>query len=310
MNLWISHRLPPGLWTARRVSKNVCRAPMVAPLRGPRCPWATVGPSRTVGTSSVAKVPAADVFTRLFPAPDSPGGGSLIDDLFAAVAAEDRPPFEDRPWVYSNMVTSLDGATAVDGVSAALGGPADQAMFGAIRAIADVIVVGSGTAIEEDYRPPSDRFAEVRTGRGQQPRPTVVVLSRSLSIEPDHRLFSEPAARPIVATVREAPSDRRQALAPVADLIDVGSTDLDLRALLRELHRRGARRALLEGGPTVNGQFLSAGLVDEWNLTLSPLLAAGDSARPAHGPQAVTQLSLDRLWTCDGLLFGRWLSRR
>ncbi|MGI9615564.1 MAG: dihydrofolate reductase family protein, partial [Acidimicrobiales bacterium] len=82
---------------------------------------------------------------RLFP-PDSEtvDGGALIDPR-SAVAAEERPGRPERPWVYTNMIASADGGTAVDGLSGQLGGAGDKAMFGALRAVADVILVGAST---------------------------------------------------------------------------------------------------------------------------------------------------------------------
>ncbi|MEL7156403.1 MAG: dihydrofolate reductase family protein, partial [Actinomycetota bacterium] len=71
-----------------------------------------------------------------------------------AVAAEDRTAPDGRPWVLTNMIASADGATAVDGLSGQLGGPADFAVFTALRATADAIVVGASTVREERYRVP------------------------------------------------------------------------------------------------------------------------------------------------------------
>jgi hypothetical protein len=60
---------------------------------------------------------------------------------------------DDRPFVRCNMISSLDGAIAVEGRSGALGGPADRRVFQVLRSLADVIVVGAGTAREEGYGP-------------------------------------------------------------------------------------------------------------------------------------------------------------
>ncbi len=223
-----------------------------------------------------------------------------------------RTALPDRPWVYSNMIASLDGTTTIDGKSGGLGRPSDSAVFSALRARADVIIVGATTVIDEDYRPPGARLAEVRTARGQQPRPRLVILTRSLAIDPDHRVFSDPDNRPLVVTIEEAPADRRSALSAVAELVDAGRDDLDLTRALRILADRGHRLALLEGGPTINGQFVAADAIDEWNLSLAPILAGGDGPRTAHGPRPgePTEFELVRLWIGDGVLFGRWVRIR
>jgi hypothetical protein len=82
---------------------------------------------------------------RLWPDPGE------VDDIAALVAAEPRPAPADRPWVLVNMIASLDGAITIAERSGGLGGPADKAMFAALRGIADVVLVGAGTARAERY---------------------------------------------------------------------------------------------------------------------------------------------------------------
>lgn len=233
--------------------------------------------------------------------------------LLRAIAAEKRPVPSDRPWLMTNMIASADGATAVDGVSGPLGGPADQALFMALRATCDAILVGGQTVRAEQYRPPSGGSPEVRaarSGRGQAERQTVVVVSGSLNLDPGLPLFGDPTYRPLIATAARADAGKRAALAEVAEVVDAGDDHVDPARLLRELHRRALRLVLCEGGPTLNGQLVAADLVDEWNLTLSPILASGQAARPAHGPALLrppTPMRLDRVWQADELLFCRWV---
>ena len=73
-------------------------------------------------------------------------------DVAFAYATDARPAPEGRPWVLANMISSLDGAaTLASGTSGGLGGAADKQVFAAIRAVADVILVGAGTVAAEDY---------------------------------------------------------------------------------------------------------------------------------------------------------------
>ena len=194
----------------------------------------------------------------LYPPPSS---GPL--DPLAAIEAEDRPAPAGRPYVLSNMIESADGATALDGVSGGLGGPADQAVFGALRAIADMILVGSATVDAEDYRPPgpgSDAVQAGRRQRGQATRPTVVVVTASASLAPDRRLFSDPDNRPIVATVSAAPRERVAALAAVADVIECGRTRSTSRpwpgnsidGALEPSSPRADRRSMPNSSPTTS----------------------------------------------------------
>lgn len=252
-------------------------------------------------------------FIELYPPPeDAHAGPDRTITPLDVVGDEERTAPRGRPWVLTNMIASADGATALDGVSGGLGGDADGMVFAALRAVADAIVVGASTVRLEDYRPPSggsEEAAAARASRGQAPRPLLVIVTASLSVEPDQRSFTDSGYRPLVATVPSAPTDRRAALDERAEVIDCGIDQVDLSALLAELGRRGHRVVLSEGGPSLNGQLIADDLIDEWNLTISPILAAGDSKRPAQGPplpHPAAPMKLRRVWQADELLFCRW----
>ncbi len=230
----------------------------------------------------------------------------------AEVAAEARPSPSDRPWVYTNMIASADGGTAVDGLSGQLGGPADKAMFSALRSVADVIIVGAATARQERYRPAytSDEIASERVSRGQAANPRVAIVTRSLNLDLDLPLFDDPELQPYVLTAASAPQDKRDELSEVAEVLIAGESGVDLPSALRSLHELGVRTVLSEGGPSINGQLIADDVVDEWNLSLSPRLLGGDSKRAAIGPLPEgppEKMSLQRVWTDDDLLFCRWV---
>ena len=239
--------------------------------------------------------------------------GEALDPL-EMVPSEERPPQEDRPWLFTNMVATLDGATAVDGLSGGLGDDDDLAMFRSLRASADVILVASRTANVEGYRPPVPSTATDRAREAHQRRvrPLIAVVTASLSVDPQLELFADPDYRPMVLTVADAPVDRRARLEEVATVITIDGADdggVDLVAALQHLHSEGHRTVLSEGGPTLNAQLIAADLVDEWNLTISSSLAAGDAARPAQGAASpdLRAFDLDRCWRGDRSLFGRWV---
>jgi len=229
-------------------------------------------------------------------------------DVLALYAADSRPAPTDRPWVMMNMISSADGGISIDGVSGGLGGPADKAVFTAIRAVADVILVASGTVRAENYRRPQTPITvqAIREHRGQLARPELAIVTGSLSLGSDHRVFDDNI--PIVLTHAQAPAARRAELAPHAEILDAGIDSVDLGLALRMLRERGARTVLLEGGPTLNGHLVSAGLVDEVCLSLSPLLVGGRSSRivASEGPGITTDLTLQRILQQDGLTFYRY----
>jgi len=245
---------------------------------------------------------ASAVVRCLWPEPLDPVD---VDDF---VAGEARPAPDGRPWVLVNMITSLDGAIAIEGRSGALGRPADKATFSALRAVADVVMAGAGTVRAERYGParPTPAQREARLGRGQTEAPRIAVVTRSLELDLTARLFTE--SRPLVITCEAAPADRRRATEEVADLVVAGDATVDLPAVLATLAAEGVAVITCEGGPRLNGDLVDADLIDEWDCTLSPVLAAGDEGRAAVGPTpaAPVEMRLDRLLEGDGLLLGRW----
>lgn len=215
----------------------------------------------------------------------------------------------DGPWVMANFVSTIDGAAVVEGGSSAINDADDKAMFHAIRTVPDFILVGAQTVRAENYGPidlDEDR-RRIRREAGLDECPHLVVVSRSLDLEPDMRVFSNPKRRVTILTIEDAPADRVDALSEVADVVRLQATGPD--DLLH--YMRMARVVLCEGGPSLMGQLVASRLVDEISLTISPLLAAGASVRIAHGLTAnpPLEMRLDRLHHGDRALFLRYVRR-
>lgn len=216
-------------------------------------------------------------------------GPQDLDDVYA-----DLPPAGRDRWLAVNMVASVDGAIAVDGVSGGLGGEGDLAGFRALRAAVDVVLVGAGTARAEGYGPAKIRAAarERRLARGQAERPAVAVVSRSLDLTGAERLL-EGDGRVLVVTSADAPSDRRAELERHGvEVVATGERAVDLAAGLQALADRGLGRVLCEGGPGLNHDLLAAGLVDDLFVTVAPQLVGGDAAGIVAG-RLPTRLELE-----------------
>ncbi|MEO7572179.1 MAG: pyrimidine reductase family protein [Acidimicrobiales bacterium] len=237
-----------------------------------------------------------------------------VDDVAGLIASDPRPSPAGRPWLLVSMVASLDGAISVEGRSGALGGPADKLVFSALRGVADIVLAGAGTVRAEGYGPPrpTDAVRAGRAARGQTKAPRVAVITRSLDLDLSSALFVEAEAPPLVITCAAADRSRQDAVRAVADLVVAGDDDVDLATALAQLHEREARVVTCEGGPSLNGDLLAADLVDEWNLTVSPLLVAGDAGRASRGPTLSQPrgMRLARLLESDGTLLTRWVRDR
>jgi riboflavin biosynthesis pyrimidine reductase len=213
---------------------------------------------------------------RVIPLAPGPGTG----DLDAAALREHYayPEGLSAPWVRVNFVSSIDGAVSVDGTSGGLGSDADKQVFGVLRELADVVLVGAGTVRAEGYR------GARKDTRGRDTPPPIAVVTGSADLDPGSRLFTDTRVPPIVLTLGSAPQGKLDRL--VAAGADVAVLDtLTPDALLAELARRGLYRVLCEGGPSLFGALTAADAVDELCLTVAPLLAAGTAGRIAHGPE-------------------------
>ncbi|GAA2783057.1 pyrimidine reductase family protein [Kitasatospora sp. CM 4170] len=232
-------------------------------------------------------------------------------ESLAAVYAYPDQVNHGRPWLRANMVAGLDGAAKLDGLSEGLSGDADKRIFGVLRALSDVVLVGAETVRAEGYRPGRARaeFAAARRAAGQAPAPAIAVVSRSLRLDLAAPLFTEPLVRTVVITTGDAPPARLAEVAEVAEVIVAGRGSVDLGAAVAALVERGRTRLLTEGGPRLLGQLAAAGLLDELCLSVAPLVTAGDAPRIIRDAQMpdVQRMRLVSLIEQKGFLFTRYL---
>lgn len=237
---------------------------------------------------------------RLYPPPGSHGtrpdapdraaadGGEGLGTTLGLADAYAYPPRAAGPCLRANMVSSLDGAARAEGRSAPLSSAADMRIFGVLRALADVVLVGAETVRQEGYRPAKARpaFAARRAADGQPPAPAIAVVSRSLDLDFSAPLFTAPVTPTLVLTGAAcAERELAAARAAGAEVVIAGEGDgVDPVRAVRELTGRGFVQLLHEGGPRILAQFAAAGVLDELCLTLAPLITGGDAPRIMNGP--------------------------
>ena len=220
------------------------------------------------------------------------------------------------PWVQVNFVASADGASTVEGRARGLSSPGDSRVLALGRDLADVVLAGAGTARAEGYRgiKRTELRAERRARLGLTEIPPVAVVTRRCSIEPSSPLITDTLVPTIVLTCANAPAERRAALSAAgADVVVAGETTVDLALAFGALADRGLNRVNCEGGPQLFGELIAADLVDQFCLTVAPLLTGGDAPRVGHGlalPQTPLRLDVASVLTEDGYLMIRYRRRR
>lgn len=202
------------------------------------------------------------------------------------------PPARTRPHVISNFATTLDGVVSLNVKGHKSGGDIsgfsaqDRAVMGLLRAIADAVIIGTGTLMvdrnhlwtAEDIFP---RFAaeyrRLRSALGKRGPPLHVVVSGSGRLDLRLPIFSSgkvPAM--IVTTVAGAKELHRQKVPDSVEIRAVKSSAGAIRArsILDAVSRASTGRLfLVEGGPSLLADFYAEHLIDEQFLTLSPQIA-------------------------------------
>jgi riboflavin biosynthesis pyrimidine reductase len=207
-----------------------------------------------------------------------------------------------------NFIASLDGAVTVDGRSEGLGSPGDRRIFQVLRALADVVLVGHGTASAEGYRPMTADSAvgRLRTSIGRPATAPIAIVSKRASLDPASGLVTGAVTPTILVTCASADAGRREALeAAGVTVLVCGDDDVDLPLALDRLAELGHEQVLCEGGPTLFRDVLTAGVVDELDLSIAPALV-GQEHRLVEGLPDAVRLDLRQVLEEDGTLFGRY----
>jgi diaminohydroxyphosphoribosylaminopyrimidine deaminase / 5-amino-6-(5-phosphoribosylamino)uracil reductase len=200
----------------------------------------------------------------------------------------------NRPHVTLKLATSLDGriATAA-GESRWITGEASRAEVQKLRADAQAVMIGVGTARADD--------PELLTRTDPPPRrqPVRVVLDTEFSLAPSGRLFdSLDRATLLVIGASDGDQVRRKALEAAGartDGVSRGPVGIDAEAALVALWDHGIERVLCEGGGQLAASLLVAEVVDRLEWFRAPIVL-GAEGRPGVGRLALTQLSQAARW--------------
>ncbi|MFD5736293.1 bifunctional diaminohydroxyphosphoribosylaminopyrimidine deaminase/5-amino-6-(5-phosphoribosylamino)uracil reductase RibD [Streptomyces sioyaensis] len=221
-------------------------------------------------------------------------GGLLADEAAAGNEAWLTSVLRRRPFVLWKYAATLDGrVAAADGTSRWITSPESRADVHRLRAAADAVIVGSGTARADDPQLGA-RIGGLADDEISQPL-RVVVDSGATAVKAGARVL-DGTAPTLIAVAEDADASHLDGLAPLVRLPRAADgRGLHLPALLQALYDREVRSVLLEGGPTLAGAFLAAQVVDKVVGYLAPvLLGAGPAVLGDAGITTIAQaLRLD-----------------
>ncbi len=180
-----------------------------------------------------------------------------------------------RPRVILSAAVSIDGKIATVGGDSELSSERDIIRLHGLRSMVDAILVGINTVLADDP------MLTVRRDSTAGRNPTRVILDSEARIPTTSKIITTSKDIPtIVAVSQHAPRDRLQRLRQQSsvDVVVAGTSSVDVVSLLAELAERRIDTVLVEGGGTVNWEFVRRGLFDEAVVTVSPFLLGGRDA--------------------------------
>jgi 2,5-diamino-6-(ribosylamino)-4(3H)-pyrimidinone 5'-phosphate reductase len=188
---------------------------------------------------------------------------------------------KNRPHVAVNMAMSLDGRISTrKREQITLGTKNDRRLMDELRARYDAVIVGAGT-VRYDGFPILVRHDDIRkkrVGRGKDPHPVNVILSRTLNLPTDRAIFQRRDTNKVIYTTKAAPASRVRRFEKLAEVVVLTGRVLSPAAVLDDLWKRGMKKVLLEGGGEIHFAFARAHAVDEIYVTITPRLIGGVGA--------------------------------
>lgn len=250
---------------------------------------------------------------RIYPPPAT---GLYVKDIYTEIDVPSENLWDSSlPYIAINMVSSLDGMTAVDGTADSIGGPADRRVMRNIRSRFDAVLRGAGTVRADRISlGVSEDLARLRVTEGREAQPLDLILSGGITEIPlDTNLLDVTPGRVALLVPLNSTTAVREDIS-IIQMPATSSGNVDLLTAMEILKQNhGVHSLLLEGGPSLNYSFVSLNIVNELFLTLAPKLLAGvsDDSLTLTSWTGVTPMSAETLrltsaHVSDGELFLRY----
>ena len=177
-----------------------------------------------------------------------------------------------KPYVILSAAVSIDGKIATRTGNSKLSSPEDFLRLHKLRSKVDGIIIGKNTVIKDNP------LLNVRYIKGKNP--TRIILDSKGSIPIKSKILQTSNEIPTIIVVSKTISQtnlQKLNKFPV-EIIVAGKNTVNIKSLLKKLSEKNFKLILVEGGGTVNWEFIKQNLFDEIVITLSPFLIGGNNA--------------------------------
>jgi 2,5-diamino-6-(ribosylamino)-4(3H)-pyrimidinone 5'-phosphate reductase len=179
---------------------------------------------------------------------------------------------KSRPHVILSAAISIDGKIATRIGDSKLSSKKDKIRIHKLRSTVDAILVGKNTVHRDDP------LLTVRYAKGKNP--IRIILDSNGTIDVNSKILQTSGKVPtIIAVSKKISKSNLQKLKkfPV-EIIITGENSVNIKSLMNNLNKRKIKTILVEGGGTVNWQFIQNNLFDEILITIAPFIIGGTDA--------------------------------
>jgi 2,5-diamino-6-(ribosylamino)-4(3H)-pyrimidinone 5'-phosphate reductase len=176
------------------------------------------------------------------------------------------------PKIILSAAISLDGKIATRSGDSKLSSKKDLIRLHKLRSQVDAILIGKNTVNKDDP------LLTVRYSKGQNPIRIILDSGGTISNQSKILQTSKKVKTIIVVSKKITKKNLQKLKNASVEIMVVGDNQVNIKSLLKNLGKMKIKTILLEGGGTINWEFIKNNLVDEFFITVTPFILGGKRA--------------------------------
>ena len=176
------------------------------------------------------------------------------------------------PKIILSAAISIDGKIATRSGDSKLSSKRDLTRLHKLRSQVDAIIIGKNTVNKDDP------LLTVRYSKGKNPIRIILDSCGTISNKSKILQTSNKVKTIIVVTKKITKKNLQKLKKFSVEIIIVGENQVNIKSLIKILSKRKIKTILLEGGGTINWEFIKNNLVDEFFITITPFILGGKDA--------------------------------